>query len=559
MRWCAALRAACVVWGIGAAALCGVAGDGLEVRAVRDAERTQLPPPDMDPFLGVVLDEHGGTALVAEVVPGSSAHTAKIAPGDVLERVDSAPVTGALDLEKALRDRGIGARVRVALRRAGNPVDVVVTLGRRRKPDECFRQSRFELAVVPLRFADDAPLAKGAPSAESARLARLIFAKSGATGAGASLSDYYRNQSYGRLDVGGRVLAPIALPRGRAQYADQPMGGGADSAFAAAAALLAEREGFASMTAFDGVAFLYAGEPESRPGFALWPHRASVDVGAKRIPYYVHASADAEAASIGVHCHEFGHLLGLPDAYGTGHVTGCGDFCLMAIGHRGGERDGAHAPFSLCAWCRVRLGWLEPVAVDPRTPQRLRLGPVASGPGEALLVPLNSRTDEYLLLEVRRREGFDAELPSAGLLVWHIGGAATPGQARYGSYVDLVEAHGIDTVDASLVRTGEIAFPTSRARDLTLGTFPAIVASAPDAFAVHLTDIQTAPGGAVDVTLGVLRRIAQAPPAPHSSQVPAADGYVVRLDPITGREVRLYVGTLPGPPVPEPTHAEERR
>jgi immune inhibitor A peptidase M6 len=273
----------------------------------------------------------------------------------------------------------------------------------------------------------------------------------------------------------------------------------------------------------------------------------------------VHAAGDGTA--IGVHCHEFGHLLGLPDAYGAGHVTGCGDFCLMAIGHRGGPTDGARSPFSLCAWCRMRMGWSEPVVLDPRVAQRVRLSP-SDRSGDVAVVPLSPRTDEYLLLEVRNRTGFDAELPDAGLLVWHVGGAATPGQGRYGTYADLVEAHGLDRVDASLVRTDEIAFPTRRAHDLTPETVPAVRPAAPDGLPAWITDIGRAPGGCVDVTLGVVRRVHQAAPDPASEPPADGDGFVVRTDPITGAEVRLYVGEAPDGrvPLPQPaTGGEERR
>ncbi len=551
-HWTAAtIVAACVLALLGRS---GLAGD--EPVALRDARRAQLPAPDIDPFLGVVLDEHATGARVAQVVPGSAADAAGVVGGDVITRIDAVPIDGAADLEHALRDLRIGARVSLSLVRGGRPSVVKPTIGSRRRPDDCFRGGKFALAVVPVRFADDT--ASGVPPE---RLTRLLFARTKERGAGASLADYYRDQSFGRLDVTGRVFDPVTLPSPRATYASQPMGGSPDSAFAAAAALLEAREG-ASARGFDGFAFLYAGRPETRSGFALWPHRSTITVGARRAPYYVHCVDDTDAATIGVHCHEFGHLLGLPDAYGTGHVTGSGDFCLMAIGHRGGGASGARAPFSLCAWCRIRLGWMEPAVLDPRTPQRVLVGPVARGPSEAVIVPLSPRTDEYLILEVRRREGFDAELPAAGLLVWHVGGAPTPGQGRFGSYVDLVEAHGIDCVDASLVRTAEIAFPSARARDVTPDTTPAIRTAAEDGFAVHLTGIEMRADGSVAVSLGVPRRVSQHPPAQDPARPADGDGYVVRTDPITGREVRLFLGSAGEGPVPPPapaTHGEERR
>ena len=539
-----------------AMAAAGLAGDApLPVRDAHDAIRAALPPPDSDAFLGVVLDEHSGRPVVASVVGGSAAESAGLLPGDVLESLDATPIPTAFDLERALRERGAGQGVRLTVERARREVTLRATLGVRKRPDECFRGSRFELAVVPLRFADDA----GSVS-DAAHLTKLLFTKAGAEGPGASLADYYRTQSGGRLDVSGRVFEPVALREPRTKYASQPMGGSTDSAFAAAVAVLAARPA-TSLRGFDGIAFLYGGEPETRPGFALWPHRGSVTVGDRRIPYYVHATNGADADTIGVHCHEFGHLLGLPDAYGAGHVTGCGDFCVMAIGHRGGGRSGSRSPFSMCAWCKLRLAWIDPVCVDPRTPQRLRLEPAATAYRDVLLVPMSPRTEEYLLLEVRRRDGFDAELPSPGLLVWHVGGATPPGRGVYGNYVELVAAHGLDVLDAALVRTSEIAFPTARARDLTPETRPAIVGSAAGACTVHLTDIERAAGGAVWLTLGVPRRVVQAAPVPEPAASADAEGFVVRTDPVTGREVRLFAGAAGAgaPALPLPAGRGERR
>lgn len=532
-----------------AAPLGALAQDALPTVPLESARRSDLPPPDMEPFLGIVIDPFTTGARVRSVVPGSPAESAGVASGDVLVRIGALGISGAASVDGALRAAGIGSRVRLRLEHRGDPREVTATIAARRRPDGCFRGSRFELLVVPLRFAGE----HDAPSA--ATLERLLFSAGDARAASASVADYYRAQSGGRIELVGRVLAPITLPLPRTRYATQPMGGAPGSAFEVAANLLEERDG-AALGSADGIAFVYAGEAEARPGFALWPHRASVVAGKRRLPYYVHCQ-DEDAPAIGVHCHEFGHLLGLPDRYGAGHVTGSGDFCLMAIGHRGGLREGARRPFSLCAWCRMRLGWAEPVMLDPRTPQRVRIEPLARDASRVAVVPLSPRTDEYLLLEVRSREGFDAELPSAGLLVWHVGGAATPGQGRYGAYVDLVEAHGIDCVDASLVRTGEIAFPTPRARDLTPDTVPALRTAVDESFAAHLTDIAALPGGGVAVTLGVARSVAQRRPDPHAEPPCDAEGFAVRRDPVTGGEVRLYVGSPSEGPVPEPSQAEQ--
>ncbi len=526
----------------------------LPLRDVADAVRGALPPPDTSPFLGVILAQGGRGTAIERVVAGSAAARAGLRGGDEILSFGGAAIRAGDEIERLLTQRAPGEAVGLRIRRGEKPRDVVVRLGSRRLPDACFRGGTFHLGVVPLAFGDD----RTSPP-DAGTLTALLFRRTGVTGAGASLSDYFRAQSHERLDVGGEVLAPLTLPGPRAKWADGPMGGPPGSLFDRAALLLAEREGESRLRDFDGLAFVHTGEAETRPGRALWPHRSAVQIGERKIPYYVHVAADPRSEAIGVHCHEFGHLLGLPDAYGAAHLTGSGDFCLMAIGHRGGGATGSRSPFSLCAWCRMRLGWIDPVTIDPRVGQRIRLRPVSAGPGEALLVPLTKRTNEYLLLEVRRREGFDRELPSAGLLVWHVGGGAKPGQGPYGSYIDLIEAHGVDSFEGSLIRTADIAFPTRRARDLTPDTQPAIRSSRAGAFRVHLSAIERLADGAVALTIGVPRRVQQPSPEPWSTDGPDRDGFVARRDPITGAVTRLRIVGEPDVLLPAGAEGGEER
>lgn len=533
------------------------AGDpSLRVRDLRDAIRSDIAGPELRAWCGVVVEPAAAGIRVTRVVPASPADGAGLRPGDVIRSLDGAAVASGEDLDRLLDDRRPGDVVRVDASRAGERIAATARLAGRRAQDGLFRRSIFRLAVVPVRFQDD----RG-PSAEPTALRRLLFDATGRAGPGASVADYFRVQSHGRLAIEGDVLDPLTLPAPRAHYADLPMGAADGSAFQDAADLLVRRHGASGLADYDGFTFLYGGTPETRSGYALWPHRSTVAVGARRVPYYVQGTGGDGGLSIGIHCHEFGHLLGLTDGYGAGHRTGCGDFCLMAIGHRGGPVSGDAAPFSLCAQCRMRLGWTDPAVLDPRTPQRVRIPPASSGADAAVLLPLDARCDEYALLEVRARRGFDAELPSEGLLVWHVGGKPPRGQAVYAQPDDLVEAHGIDVFDASLVRIDEIAFPTARARDLTPDTRPSLAPATPSGFAPYLTDIVREADGSVVVTIGVRKQVRQAPPAAYPMETPDADGYVVRRDPITGEDARFYAGQGEHAPEPRATTGtgQERR
>src|SRR5262245_65736439 len=86
LRRDAAMRAALAALALAAATDAGLCR-GDEPAPLADARRADLPPPDVDPFLGVVLDESAAAARVERIVPGSPAETAGVASADVVTRL----------------------------------------------------------------------------------------------------------------------------------------------------------------------------------------------------------------------------------------------------------------------------------------------------------------------------------------------------------------------------------------------------------------------------------------------------------------------------------------
>lgn len=77
---------------------------------------------------------------------------------------------------------------------------------------------------------------------------------------------------------------------------------------------------------------------------------------------------------IGVLCHEFGHVLGLPDLYDfDGDSAGIGYWGLMGAGNWNTPDSPAHFE----AWSLEQLGWVNPVEIDFRSRQ-VALPPVGS-------------------------------------------------------------------------------------------------------------------------------------------------------------------------------------
>ena len=122
---------------------------------------------------------------------------------------------------------------------------------------------------------------------------------------------------------------------------------------------------------------------------------------------------------IGDYAHEIGHALGLPDLVDEdGSSGGIGSWGLMARGGFGGDSYSPELPAHLSAWAKERLGWLTPRTVD--SPGSYVLTPVETNPDAIKLQLRDHPTNPYYLLEVRSRTGFDRNLPGPGLLVWRI-------------------------------------------------------------------------------------------------------------------------------------------
>jgi M6 family metalloprotease-like protein len=149
---------------------------------------------------------------------------------------------------------------------------------------------------------------------------------------------------------------------------------------------------------------------------------------------------------IGSLCHQYGHVLGLPDLHdrtpsGQPDSNGVGVYCLMSHGATGGNREArphAERPTALSAWCKHFLGWADAETI--RKSGTYPLTAVAeSNRVYRIVVP---KTDglEYFLIEYRKndwtdpvggRTNWDAGLPGSGLLVWHIDERVGNGQPSW--------------------------------------------------------------------------------------------------------------------------------
>jgi M6 family metalloprotease-like protein len=130
---------------------------------------------------------------------------------------------------------------------------------------------------------------------------------------------------------------------------------------------------------------------------------------------------------VGSMAHEYGHVLGLPDLFNTQFLqsreplgpehdsAGIGRWGLMGHGALGWNGD--DGPNSFSAWSRMSLGWAE-VSEQSEAIQTVRMEPVAT---EAAVYRVPVTGIEFFLLEHRTRHSFyDRNIPSIGLLIWHV-------------------------------------------------------------------------------------------------------------------------------------------
>jgi immune inhibitor A len=368
-------------------------------------------------------------------------------------------------------------------------------------------QPILRIPVILVSYSD-APLAYG-----SADFDLALFDSTQATATG-SLRDYYRWVSGNRLTVLGRVVATVQMPQNKLYYGYNSFGlsrtatphnsaGLVLEALAACAAQVQwsefdlDRDGFVDM-----LWVVHAGLPgEAAPDrfkndlwsitsrlAGYWSGTSAYET-AEHVPgsstqhmridrfsilpelsYFV----PGQRSEIGVFCHEFGHALGLPDLFdirdGGATNSGPGNWSLMGTGVYGGNGHSPQYPTHVGAWPALFMGWTQTLRPAEDTP--VVLAPLGIG-SQVLELSFQGETNpEHFLVEARRREGFDRNLPADGLIVYHVNEAVI-GQGIQSNTVNsgstpglvLVEANGASDLTRGINRgdAGD-AYPGTSAR-----------------------------------------------------------------------------------------------
>lgn len=479
----------------------------LELAATLAATSRPMNPSAKRAILGIrVAEPKSGEGLeVTGVTSGSPADKAKIKVGEIIRKLDGVVLRDSGNLGDVLSEKKPNDTVTLTLFLAEKEVDLKLTLaeeevsdnGRGRNWDNrlggYWQKDVYHLGVVCVEYPD----VKHNPKVTAKDWAESLFSrgayknKKSATGQDVfgSLNDYYWEQSYNSLTVEGKVFDWVEVSKKRLEY-DQGAGANKATFLNEALEKLEARDGKDCLKDLDGVFFIYAGaRVQTNRGALYWPHRASVQHNGKRWPYFICPEGGDRMENISVFCHEFGHMLGLPDLYARPEnpgSEGLGVWCCMS------NQLGNGRPQHFSAWPKEQLGWLKPAVIDPTVKQKLILAPVEDSPKDCLKVLIKPDGSEYLLLENRRKKGFDQELPAEGLLIWRV----------VNNHPVLEESHGVEGPSGPRVFLNAVPFPSKANNAFTPFTTPSSKSQLGGGLSVHITNIRRLADGRVTFYVG---------------------------------------------------------
>lgn len=281
-----------------------------------------------------------------------------------------------------------------------------------------------------------------------------------------SAAQYFADQSNGNYRPQFDVYGPVTLSRNVAYYGTDKDTGDPDkdegddqhaTDAVVEACILADQKysdlNFANYDSdkdgyVDFVYVIYAGQGQADGGATttIWPHnweiesaissgyctypKAQCTIDGKKLNNYAMSGelSGSSLGGIGTLCHEFGHVMGLPDLYDTDYGDNYdngitpGDWNIMDGGSYNGD---GHCPPNYDPWQKYFFGWVTPVNLATEGKNITLLPNGTEGYQSYQINSANklqtaTTTGVNYYIENRQKQGWDAFIPTSGMLVWKI-------------------------------------------------------------------------------------------------------------------------------------------
>ena len=276
-----------------------------------------------------------------------------------------------------------------------------------------------------------------------------------------SASEYFKSQSNGAYHPVFDVFGPVTLSKNFSYYGKNDSEGNDEYATDAVieACILANSEyadlNFANYDSdndgyVDFIYVVYAGKGEADGGSAntIWPHNYSIQdiirypayteysksdtkIDGKYLDNYAMSSeleGSGSLCGIGTLCHEFGHVMGMPDFYDTTYGNNYknavtpNDWDIM---DGGSYNEDGHCPPNYSPWEKYFFGWHTPINLGN---EGTNLELIANGKEGYQAYQINTSgnligattSGECYYIENRQQQGWDKGLPSHGMLIWKV-------------------------------------------------------------------------------------------------------------------------------------------
>ena len=289
-----------------------------------------------------------------------------------------------------------------------------------------------------------------------------------------SARQYFKDASFGQYNLQLDVVGPVTVSKNMADYGGNNSNGSdknPEGMIKEACELVNDSVDYTHYDNdndgnVDFVYVIYAGYGEADGGDAntIWPHAwylysaagRKCEVDGKIIDLYACGNEmdnyTKHHTGIGTFCHEFSHVLGLPDLYET---TGNGSHKTMgqwSILDYGPYNNDGNTPPAYSAYERFFMGWLTPRLITE--PENITLAELNESQ-EALLISSSDQHNligndpdptTFYLLENRQQTGWDEYLPGHGLMLTKI-------QYNYKKWFDntvnnTAKSMGVDLIEA---------------------------------------------------------------------------------------------------------------